>query len=473
MIIMKQYEIVANSRGKRILVINELMDIERVPEITYEDFDAIFLNIKYQSPDELVVALQRLSPFNSNKSWIKPRFSCVIDTTMIPGMTYLLDGLTDSPMDIGMAERIEDIYERIKQIKAPRYPVELHSHIQLCLRLCNYCMVRGFLEFSSTTVPGLSTGFTALFNVLFYNKEINKQNAIFEFIEKLIEQNCVERKHFYDRIHLCPDCHSTHLFFIECCPKCKSSDISYESVIHHFRCANVSPESTYEYDGQLRCPKCKQYIRHIGVDYDRPADIYSCNSCHNTFLNADMKVYCGTCGKTCTASELQPHDINIFRFTEKAIRFIPTDEAVMTFARDIWNGYTQFDLYLKQLRWYSKSSASSNSIVVIRFRLSEPGLNQTAHLAFIQNLHIRFYKYNFTIHGKYFYLSHRCRNKEEVELSKEKMNNEVSSVVPELLGKYSEKVFYEDKMGYVFYNGENIEDFIRELTAFAPLVNKN
>ncbi len=458
----KRYEIVTNVKGHKILVLNELIDVEKDDTLTFEDFDAIFLNIDCFTSEEMVSALQHLSPFVSNKCWIKPRFFLTQEKIHLQGATYLIDGQADSPYDIVVTERIEDILERISYFNVPRYVTELHSHITLCLRLCCYCFVRGFTEFSSTSVPGLAIGFTALFNALFVTKGENKRNAMFEFIEKLLDHKYVIVERHLDRIHLCPDCHAPHLLFIECCPKCKSSDIRQESVIHHFRCANVSPESSYEYDGQLRCPKCKQYVRHIGVDYDRPADVYSCHSCDNTFLHSDMRVYCAHCGKTSAPEDLQPHDINVYRFTEEGIRDILDDRVLFSLSKDIWNGYTPFDLYLNQLRWFSQSSTPHDTILVMRFRLSEPGLNHKDLLAFTQDMHVHFYQYNFTTHGRYFYLSHRCST-HDMEHHKERLNDELISTVTKLLSHYSNEVSYEDKQGFDFFRGNNPEEFIHRL----------
>ncbi len=463
----KKYAIVTNSKGRRILVINELMEVKKEKAITYEDFDAIFLNMNFFSAEEIKLALQWISPFNCNKCWIKPRFLHTLGKVHIPELEYLTDGMGDTPLEDSITERIEEIFERIQTLKVPRFEVELHSHTLLCLRLCNYCSVRGFLDFSTTTAPGLMMGFTTLFSTLFVNPEMNVRAAMFEFIEKLIDQNCVVFHRHLERVHLCPHCHSPRLLFMECCPKCKRSDIKQESVIHHFRCANVSPESTYEYDGQLRCPKCRQYVRHIGVDYDRPADIYTCNSCGNTFLNADMRVYCRDCGKTSQPSDLSPHDINIYRFTDEGIRAIINTDAVFAFSKEIWNGYTPFDLYLKQIRWFSQSSTPSNAIVGMRFRLGGSGLKGTDLVAFTQDIHTKFYHYNFTTQGGYFYLSHRCRE-EEIEQAKGIMNKELSGNVAGLLAQYSEEVFYEDNHVFVFRKGDNAEDFIREISKFTP-----
>ena len=39
----------------------------------------------------------------------------------------------------------------------------------------------------------------------------------------------------------------------------------------------------------LICPKCHKKLRHIGVDYDRPAVVYTCNDCENSFTSPITK----------------------------------------------------------------------------------------------------------------------------------------------------------------------------------------
>lgn len=456
----KRFEIVTNAHGRRILVLHYITDVETIPEIRYNDFDAIFCDINYMSRHELKTTLRFMSPFKSSKCWIKPRFSRTVGNVKIPGMDYIFDGYADDPLDPDIGQRIEYIHSRIKQLGIPLLPGELHSHIVLCLRLCNYCFVRDFLEFTSTIEPSLTRGYSTLFSLLFNNPELNTREALFKFIDTLAQLNFATAVSHIDRIHLCPDCHSTRLFFIESCPKCQSSQINSESVIHHFRCANVSPESTYEYDGQLRCPKCKHFVRHIGVDYDRPANVFTCQGCGHNFLHSTMRVLCADCGRTHKPSALSPHDIQLFRFTPEGIRIIPTEQAAFKFSQHIWNGFTEFDTYQKQLRWYSASH--ENSVAVLRFRLEEPGLSQMDMDDFVQNMHIRFYRYNFTKNGRFFYLSHRCKP-EEAEHVLKRMTREMA-MVTRLLGRYPESPSYTDLRGAFSHPQDNVEDFIRSLS---------
>ncbi|MFQ9809072.1 MAG: hypothetical protein ACLRYB_05330 [Segatella copri] len=49
-----------------------------------------------------------------------------------------------------------------------------------------------------------------------------------------------------------------HLLYTECCPKCGSSNLKFQNIIHHFSCANVSPESSYNVGGMLHLSEVSQ-----------------------------------------------------------------------------------------------------------------------------------------------------------------------------------------------------------------------
>lgn len=75
-------------------------------------------------------------------------------------------------------------------------------------------------------------------------------------------------------------------------------------MIHHFRCANISPEASYLQDGKLICPKCRHELKHIGVDYDRPASMYYCKENNMHFSAPEVKGLCANCHKISDLSQL-------------------------------------------------------------------------------------------------------------------------------------------------------------------------
>lgn len=102
---------------------------------------------------------------------------------------------------------------------------------------------------------------------------------------------------FEDKIHHCPHCYCAYLNFREICYKCGSADLYVEDLIHHFRCAYEGPESDFFTENGLVCPKCHKVLKQIGVDFDRPSEIYTCNSCKQVFQDPDVDVKCINCGE--------------------------------------------------------------------------------------------------------------------------------------------------------------------------------
>ena len=122
-----------------------------------------------------------------------------------------------------------------------------------------------------------------------------------------------------DKVNLCYDCSGSYLNFVETCPKCHSIDLKNEELVHHFRCAYIGPQSDYEKDGQLICPKCAKALKHIGIDYDKPSEINNCQQCNYTGQETTMKARCVDCGKENTLDQIQTMSIDAYSITEKGM----------------------------------------------------------------------------------------------------------------------------------------------------------
>ena len=132
-----------------------------------------------------------------------------------------------------------------------------------------------------------------------------------------MSKNKLLKGKFIDRVHLCPFCGSAHLNFKEVCPKCKSANIHIEDTIHHFRCGYVGPESDFEIPGtdELVCPKCHKKLRHIGIDYDKPSQMYLCDSCGNVFEEPVVEITCFNCKRTFDADHAAVFDVKEYSIT--------------------------------------------------------------------------------------------------------------------------------------------------------------
>lgn len=96
--------------------------------------------------------------------------------------------------------------------------------------------------------------------------------------------------------HACRNCGSAFLNFEEMCPHCGATNIDTDDLVHHFRCAFTGALDEYkEEEGQLVCPKCDRSLKQIGVDYDKPSVVHTCNRCHEQFQDPEVQSTCYRC----------------------------------------------------------------------------------------------------------------------------------------------------------------------------------
>lgn len=144
----------------------------------------------------------------------------------------------------------------------------------------------------------------------------NRSSELILDLEAAKEQGLLD-KSFADHIHLCGSCHGNYLNFQETCPSCHSNDITINDMIHHFVCAHVAPEADFIKDDHLECPKCNKTLRHIGIDYDKPSSIFTCNSCSNEFQNPRMQALCFDCEQVSPLTKLKQVTIGNYSLTAK------------------------------------------------------------------------------------------------------------------------------------------------------------
>ncbi len=125
-----------------------------------------------------------------------------------------------------------------------------------------------------------------------------------------------------DKVNCCNTCYSSYLNFHETCSKCSSIELNYENLIHHFRCAYIGPESDFKKGDHLECPKCDKALNHIGIDYDKPAEIAKCKCCGHTSQETKMKARCVDCGEHNDLSQLNTLLIKRYELTAQGIDWI-------------------------------------------------------------------------------------------------------------------------------------------------------
>jgi len=197
------------------------------------------------------------------------------------------------------------IYQKVKNI------INRNKHFQSRVLEIDYD--RFFME---TTLQFLYSREMVLEPVLYRSASLGyAYSFIFSAIKQGDEMNAITllnqmadlgyvKKKAVDKVHSCNQCSGGYLIYRECCPKCGTADIKTSDLIHHFACANVSPEEDYIIEDELICPKCNKTLRHIGVDYDKPSTMHTCNHCHHEFQEAQVNALCVDCGYDNELSQL-------------------------------------------------------------------------------------------------------------------------------------------------------------------------
>lgn len=186
--------------------------------------------------------------------------------------------------------------------------------------------------------------------------------AEIEHLEDLATRMCLERT-FFDRIHLCPQCQHYAINFREICPSCSSSDITRVEMIHHFKCGHVAPSREFLSGLDYICPKCHTQLRHIGTDYDKPAEAYYCNASRDTFTDPKTDCVCLYCGLNFRVEMLLSRDIYAYTISDRGLLAAQTgqlyeaglDAVLLDYDLEIYNSsyfHRQLGLEVERARRY-------------------------------------------------------------------------------------------------------------------------
>lgn len=220
------------------------------------------------------------------------------------------DGFIELTQLASYMQRVVTITKRIQKINAPK----LVAHdVLIQFKTIAYSYTRNI---SIAPKPSRRSyiGYDFPFISLFYKG--TEVIPLLQNLEKAKQLNYFSFR-LLDYVHLCKSCSGNYLNFRECCPKCESIDIKAHDMVHHFVCAHVAPEKDFKSEDGLECPKCDKHLRHIGIDYDKPSTIYSCNTCSHEFQNAGMSALCLDCTTENEVDELLEKAVGSYMITQK------------------------------------------------------------------------------------------------------------------------------------------------------------
>tara|TARA_R110002050_G_scaffold299089_1_gene463784 strand:- start:13498 stop:14931 length:1434 start_codon:yes stop_codon:yes gene_type:complete len=278
----------------------------------FDKYDVILLDIQDESL--LHFAISEIRTHVNPRIYLKPIF--ILNTTEYKEViiSNLSDGVVSSISHIPSIEsKIISILSKIERINHPKV---LGFDSQMINRTLNLMYTRG--KKNLEPLPYFHSGIGYYYPELSINFHHRDESAALKILD-IAENEGLFQSEFYERVYLCNNCNGGYLNYREVCPKCNSSDSKSQDLVHHFPCAYVGPIDDFRnsIDDQLDCPKCNKTLRHIGVDYDKPSVLYTCNSCHHRFQDYYTKAKCTTCGTENDVEHLVAHSIKRFIMTKK------------------------------------------------------------------------------------------------------------------------------------------------------------
>lgn len=331
-----------------VLTIDSYIDIDSTPDIQPDYFDCIYINTKSERAFHAI--LYGASPILSWKCSYKPIFV----NTALSGKEQIIDYIIDAYVSDMNNEKVYEIIDRIKMARQ-KFGVKSETSRptqpnQLFANILRYLLSRDQRIMGHRLLEKSSLGYINPIFEHYHSMGLFHLNEMFMFIDSMVEFGSLRIHRFLLKEHLCPKCNHSHLLYTECCPKCGSSNLKIQNIIHHFSCANVSPESSYNVGGMLICPKCHKKLRHIGVDYDRPAVVYTCNDCENSFTSPITKSTCCYCQSTYPVNALVPRDVVDYEITEEGIRALTSGNIMFNNMANIYDNFMEYYLLINRLR---------------------------------------------------------------------------------------------------------------------------
>jgi len=239
-------------------------------------------------------------------NWTNPEHEPIINQ-LIDGVLHSLDEVVD------VADEIKNLNERCKRITENK-----HNNFEdiILHKTLSFLVTRGINDLFA--LPYYNSGVSYVYPILSVNFKRFEEYKVLEILEYAEKKDIFKSKH-EDKVYLCIKCKNSFLNYRESCPKCSSTDLSTTELIHHFKCAYIGPESDFNKTNntQLTCPKCSSNLKHIGIDYDKPSVVHSCNNCYHEFQDLSVKAKCMSCGHENDVEHLISKEIKHFYITKK------------------------------------------------------------------------------------------------------------------------------------------------------------
>lgn len=360
-----KFDIRTNKADQRVVIIDDGLTSANFEAIAYEDFDAVIYtttNIKLLY-DQFTLFC---STFTHNAFQFKPVFFNpeITERPLISSG----DGLTN---DINSQVLIDEVVRIKARMLNLGFKIFFNDESfwnidRQFYAFCRYCLTRADRLPEMEIVKGSPFGYLhPILFVMLKGLGVTPHEFLSVRSKLVGELDYLTKEDLVAIVHVCPKCLDKGLIYHETCPKCGSIDVVEQHLLHHFRCANISPETSYMRDGKLICPKCLRELRHIGVDYDRPTTSYTCNKCSVNFSQAKVVCECESCLTKSNIETLVPiplFNVGINQLGKKMLaltnEFTYSDDTAKFI--DILSMNQFKDILRVRLRIFSNKNASSD-----------------------------------------------------------------------------------------------------------------
>ncbi|MGH8655724.1 MAG: hypothetical protein ACREYE_27690, partial [Gammaproteobacteria bacterium] len=241
-------------------------------------FDAAGFVVNAADDQECLQTLRQIRADRDH--WLKPVY---LLQELSPAAASLSDGLVASAEQaLAKLERFWQRGEALADLPVPQSDKE---------RVLRYLFPRPDYLFE----PFRDWRYPQLYHLPLLDVLLGSDAGQMNWLAKLHGRGLLEPVDFIDRVRACPQCADAHISFIDVCPSCQSIKISEQLFLHCHTCGNVAPQEHFLTTGALMCPKCYGALKHIGMDYDRALDNFSCEACRRIFTEPEIRARCHLC----------------------------------------------------------------------------------------------------------------------------------------------------------------------------------
>jgi len=153
------------------------------------------------------------------------------------------------------------------------------------------------------------------------------------FLKKLYDGGVLERR-LYDKIVYCPKCDSVNVSVHYCCPYCRSFAIQRSALIEHVKCGYMDVEENFRKGNKLVCPKCREELRKLDVDYRKAGVWCACKDCGKSFDIPVATHFCRVCHANFTFEDAVIRDIYAYSLRKEAKEEVATGWVIIAPIRD-------------------------------------------------------------------------------------------------------------------------------------------